>query len=195
LLSLDLFAIGEGSAGLFPLRSAAKPGDGLFCTGPLGLARAGLDLLKKKDTDFQRLVNSFKFPKARFDAAKVLVNHGVRCVIDISDGLKGDASHLAEASNVTIELSIDRKDIDPDLTAFCGKYRLHPEDMAIAGGEDYELLFSCSQDVYEKLKKDFPDAYPVGQCLPFNGKHILSPHSELSSFQHGSKPISFCGFQ
>jgi thiamine-monophosphate kinase len=191
LLSLDLFAIGEGSAGLFPLRSAAKPGDGLFCTGPLGLARAGLELLKKKDTDFQRLVNSFKFPRARFDAAKVLVNHGVRCVIDISDGLKGDALHLAEASNVTIELSIDRKDIDPDLTAFCGKYRLKPEDMAIAGGEDYELLFSCSQDVYEKLKKDFPDAYPVGQCLPFTGKHILSPPSELSSFQHGSKPISF----
>jgi len=185
LLSLDLFAIGEGTAGLFPLRSAAKPGEKLYCTGPLGMARAGLDLLKKKDKDFQRLVNCFKFPRARFDAAKILMNHDVRCVIDISDGLKGDAMHLAEASHVTIELSIDRKDIDPDLSAFCKKYGLKAEDMAIAGGEDYELLFSCSQDVYEKLIKDFPDAYPVGQCLPFTGKHILAPLSELSSFQHG----------
>ena len=185
LLSLDLFAIGEGSADLFPLRSAAKPGDGLYCTGPLGLARAGLELLKKGDTDFQRLGNRFKFPKARFDAAKVLVDHGVRCVIDISDGLKGDALHLAEASNVTIELSIDRKDIDSDLTAFCRKYGLKPEEVAIAGGEDYELLFSCSQDVYGKLKKALPDAYPVGKCLPFTGIHILAPASKLSSFQHG----------
>jgi len=185
LLSLDLFAIGEGSADLFPLRSAAKPGDGLYCTGPLGMARAGLDLLKKKDTDFQRLVNRFKFPKPRFDAAKVLLNHGIRCVIDISDGLKGDAMHLAEASNVTIELFIDRENIDSDLAAFCEKYRLEPEDMAIAGGEDYELLFSCSQDLYGKLKKDLPDAYPVGKCLPFTGKHILAPPSKLSSFQHG----------
>jgi len=190
LLSLDLFAIGEGSAGLFPLRSAANSGDGLYCTGPLGMARAGLDLLKKKDSDFQRLVNCFKFPKARFDAAKVLLNHGIRCVIDISDGLKGDAMHLAEASNVTIELSIDKKDIDPDLTAFCKKYGLKPEDVAIAGGEDYELLFSCSKDAYGKLKKDLPDVYPAGQCLPFTGSHILAPPSKLSSFQHGSKQLS-----
>lgn len=187
LLSLDLFAIGEGSVDLFPLRSAAKPGDRLFCTGPLGLARAGLYLLKKEDTDFQRLINHFKFPKARFDAAKILLNHGVRCVIDISDGLKGDAMHLAEASNVTIELSIDRKDIDPDLAAFCRKYRFKPEDVAIAGGEDYQLLFSCAKDVYGKLKKELPDAYPVGQCQVFTGTHILAPHSELSSFQHGDQ--------
>jgi thiamine-monophosphate kinase len=188
--SLDLFAIGEGAAGLFPLRSAAKPGDGLYCTGPLGKARAGLELLKRKDNEFQKLVNCFKSPKARFDAAKVLMNHGICCVIDISDGLKGDAMHLAEASCLTIALSIDGKDIDSDLAAFCKKYGLKPEDMAIAGGEDYELLFSCTQDVYGNLKNDLPDVYPVGRCLPFTGKHILAPFSELSSFQHGIKQTS-----
>jgi len=189
LLSLDLFAIGEGFAGLFPLRSAAKPGEGLYCTGPLGMARAGLDLLKKNDRDFQRLVNGFKFPKARFDAAKVLMKHGIRCVIDISDGLKGDAMHLAKASCLTIELSIDRKNIDPDLAVFCAKYGIKPEEMAMAGGEDYELLFSCSPDVYENLKNELPEAYPVGKCLPFTGSPIIAPPSELSSFQHGSRQL------
>jgi len=88
-LSLDLFAIGEGRSDLFPTRSAARPGDGLYVTGPLGLARAGLDALIRKDDSARALINRFKMPQARFDAARVLAEHQVACVMDISDGLAG----------------------------------------------------------------------------------------------------------
>ncbi len=186
-LSLDLFAIGEGNENIFPQRSMAMPGDILYCTGPLGLARAGLEALTKEDKQFEKLILSFKFPIARLDEAKILAIHKICCVMDISDGLKGDALHIGKSSKVTIELSIDKQNIHPDLNTFCKKYNIEPQDFAIAGGEDYELLFSCSPELFKKVAKDLPEAYPVGRCLPFSGEYMLTPPSTLSSFQHGKK--------
>ncbi|MBA4366662.1 MAG: thiamine-phosphate kinase [Desulfobacterium sp.] len=186
-LSLDLFAIGEGRDDIFPLRSMAKPGDGLYCTGPLGLARAGLEALQQGNFSNQPLISFFKSPIARFDAAEILAKHKVCCVIDISDGLKGDARHIGEASKVSIELSIEKRHLHPDLVTFCSENRMDPQDLAMAGGEDYELLFSCPPEIFEQVIKDLPEAYPVGRCLPFNGEYVLAPPSTLSSFQHGKK--------
>jgi thiamin-phosphate kinase len=103
-LSLDLFAVGQGHDTIFPMRSGACPGYGLYCTGPLGLARAGLESLIRKDPEFENLIAKFKSPTARFDAAKVLADNNVTCVIDISDGLAGDARHIAVASRRAIEI-------------------------------------------------------------------------------------------
>ena len=107
--------------------------------------------------------------------------------MDISDGLKGDAGQIGKASKVSVELSIDRQHLHPDLIAFCSEFGVDSQDMAIAGGEDYELLFSCSQDHFKKIVKDLPEAYPVGRCLPFTGEYVLAPTSSLFSFQHGKK--------
>jgi len=186
-LSLDLFAIGQGRDDIFPARSAARIGDGLYCTGPLGMARAGLDSLVRKDTSFTKLVEKFKFPKARFDAANVLAENRVACVMDISDGLAGDAMHLAKASKISIQLELDPNRLEPDLVAYCHRYNLSAEEMAIAGGEDYELLFACRSEVFEKIIKLLPEAYAVGKCLPFQESYIINPPKGVSSFQHGLK--------
>ena len=185
-LSLDMFAVGEGSDTIFPLRSAAKDGFGVYSTGPLGLAAAGLDALKRKESSFQRLISSFKHPTARFDAADVLLKHGVPCVMDISDGLAGDAGHVAKASDVTIKLSVPEEYIDPDLTAYCRKYDLIPENMVISGGEDYELLFACEPEIFENVKKDLPGTFKVGDCLPYGDEYIIGIPSEIKSFRHGT---------
>ena len=184
-LSIDLFAIGQGREDLFPARSAAEPDDGLYCTGPLGLAGAGLQCLMKKDTHFASLIERFKSPSARFDAAGVLAEHRVACVMDVSDGLAGDAGHIARASGVTIEFDLDPKDFDPALISFCEKYRLAPNEAVLAGGEDYELLFTCRPEIFEAVKKAFPDAIQVGRCLPFNGVHLANLPPDIFSFQHG----------
>jgi len=184
--SIDLFAIGNGLDKLFPARSAAQPGDGLYCTGPIGLARAGLECLLKKDISFQKLVNKFKTPSARFDASKVLAENKVRCVIDISDGLAGDAGHIARASNLSIEFELNPADFDPDLVSFCEKYQLNIIEFALAGGEDYELLFTCQPSVFKKIKRDLPEAIQIGQCLPFKETHLLNLPAGVSSFQHGT---------
>lgn len=186
-LSLDLFAIGRGRDDIFPTRSTALPKYGLYCTGPLGLARAGFDCLLKKDANFQELIAKFKMPTARFDAAQILAENRVNCVIDISDGLAGDAKHIAEASNISIEFDLKFRDLDPMLISFCKKYNKIPEEIVLAGGEDYELLFACASDSFEKIKKDLPDAFQVGRCHVFQGMHLINMPLKISSYQHGKR--------
>ena len=188
-LSLDIFALGCGKEDIFPVRSGALAGEGLYCTGPLGLARAGLALLIKKDFEFKELIAKFISPSARFDAAKILAKNRVKCVTDISDGLAGDAKHIAEASKIAVEFKLKSFCFEPALTLFCKKYNLVPEEMVLAGGEDYELLFTCMPDKFEDIKRELPAAFKVGRCIRFNGKHLVNLPSGISSFQHGKKHI------
>jgi thiamine-monophosphate kinase len=184
--SIDLFAVGQGNSELFPRRSAARPGDGLYSTGPLGLARAGLLCLRKKDSDYPALIAKFRSPSARFDAAGVLAEHRVLCVMDVSDGLAGDADHIAKASHVTIEFDLDPHYLDPKLVSFCAKYALQPETVALEGGEDYELLFACPPAVFDSVRNQLPEAFPVGRCHVFNGVHLANLPPHIRSFQHGN---------
>ena len=186
-VTLDLFAVGLGRDDIFPRRSAALPGYGLYCTGPLGLARAGLFSLIRKDNTFKELIEKFKSPSARFDAANLLAENQIDCVIDVSDGLAGDAKRIAEASEVSIELDLSSSPFHPTLVSFCKKYHLKPEEMILAGGEDYELLFACPYDVFENVKKKLPEAYCVGRCLEFQGTHMINLPENISSFQHGKR--------
>lgn len=187
-LSVDLFAIGEGRNDIFPVRSGANPDDGLYCTGQLGLARAGLYSLIKKDTRFKTLIDKFKSPSARFDASRILAENNVKCVMDVSDGLAGDAKHIATASNITIALDLSRYSYDTILIDFCNKHKLSPEKIALAGGEDYELLFACTYDTFNRIKKKLPEAFNVGSCMEFNGKHITGVPSDIQSYHHGNIP-------
>jgi len=184
-LSIDLFAVGQGHEDIFPKRSEARSGDGLYCTGALGLARAGLDALIREDGSFKGLIDKFKFPKARFDAAKILCQHRVTCVTDVSDGLVGDAGHIAEASGITINLEVNSAIFDSELLSYCKKYQLSAENMVLAGGEDYELLFTCSSEMFSRVQLDLPGVFQVGTCLPFNGKSLLNVPPGVFSFQHG----------
>jgi thiamine-monophosphate kinase len=183
--SIDLFAVGEGREDLFPTRSAAKPGEGLYTTGPLGLSRAGLLCLMSKETGFDRLIEKFKTPRARFDAAEILFKHQVECVMDVSDGLAGDAGHIAEASQITIEFDLDPNTFDPDLVSLCRQYGRTPEEMIMGGGEDYELLFTCRPEIFQKVKSELPGSLKVGRCAPFKNSHLSNLPKGISSFQHG----------
>ncbi len=184
-LSLDLFAVGQGAGKLFPTRGAARAGDGLYCTGPLGLARAGLDSLARNDLFDDFLIKKFKCPRAQFSAAEVLARHQVACVMDISDGLAGDAGHLAKASGVTVEFDLSDADYHPALLDYCRRHHLQPNDWVLAGGEDYELLFACSPETYARIKKEAPYVFPVGRCIPFTGSYLANLPSGVESYQHG----------
>lgn len=184
-LALDLFAVGEGRPGLFPRRSAARPGDGLYTTGPLGLARCGLWALEHDDRRYPDLVQRFLAPRARFGAAARLAEQGIRCAMDISDGLAGDARHIAEASELTIVLEPSAISRQAELQAFCRANRLSPEEMVLAGGEDYELLFACPQAQFEALRTLLPQADRVGRCEAFDGAYLRNVPAHILSYQHG----------
>jgi len=183
-ISLDLFSIGEALSDQYPHRSNALPGDGLYVTGPLGLARAGLESLQHQHNNYPLLIKAFKNPIARFDASIALMNNQVNCVMDLSDGLLGDAEHIAKAASLSIEFFIDEQTISPELKSYCTDINLSPLDMVLAGGEDYELLFSCTNEKYMHIKETLPEIYQVGKCLPFQGKHIINPPAHITSFNH-----------
>ncbi len=185
VLSLDLFAVGQGRPGLFPRRSAARPGEGLYATGPLGLARCGLKALEHRDRRFPLLVKRFLHPRARFDAAAVLAGHGIACVMDISDGLAGDAAHIARAANLSIHLDASKVAEHPELQRFCAAYHLDPQEAVLAGGEDYELLFSCPPEVFTAIQRQLPEACPVGHLGPFGGEYLPGRPGRVHSFRHG----------
>jgi thiamin-phosphate kinase len=186
-LCLDLFAVGRGREGVFPLRSNARPGDGVYATGPLGLARAGRLCLEAGESGFPSLVHRFKHPAARFDAARVLAEHGVECVMDISDGLSGDAAHIAKASGLTISFEPEGMPVAAELEEFCARRGLSPQTVLFSGGEDYELLFTCPHEVFREVRRHLPNAFRVGRCLPLESDFLKNLPAGAAAYQHGRR--------
>jgi len=148
---IDVSLIGKASDALLT-RSAAAPGDQIAVTGYLGLSAAGLQMLKSerklnsKTTAFFR--EAHLRPRPRVAEGQILVQHGVRAAIDLSDGLLSDLTHICQASRVSAKLWIDKLPIHALLRSAFKKESLR---LALSGGEDYELLFTARSEVIAKL--------------------------------------------
>lgn len=130
------------------LRSGAKIGDFIFCTGDFGGAGIGLELLrnKMKGDSIKRHLE----PKARLELGQKIAKIGVNAMIDASDGL-ADISHICNASGVGAVIYADKIPISPATKEDSKKLGKGALDFAIYGGEDYELIFTASKDKLEKL--------------------------------------------
>jgi len=111
-------------------RSGARPGDGLWVTGRLGGAGLALAALRAGRRVAPAVRRRFARPVPRIAAGRWLARRGARAMIDISDGLAGDAGHLAAASGVGIAIELERVPCWPGVTPRA----------AAASGEEYELL-------------------------------------------------------
>ena len=133
-------------------RSAAQVGEKVAVTGYLGAAAAGLEMLTKRlsfDAEATAsLRQAFLQPYPRVAEGQILVEQGVRAAIDISDGLVADLGHICQRSRVGARIEIDRVPVAPAVGANFGARAL---EMALAGGEDYELLFTARQEVIAKI--------------------------------------------
>ncbi|MCB9480329.1 MAG: thiamine-phosphate kinase [Desulfobacteraceae bacterium] len=182
-LSIDLFAVGEGSE-IFPKRSEAKEGDLICSTGFLGLSRAGLEILDNNIEGYDFLINAFKRPAPKFFQSEILKESGINCVTDISDGLYGDLSHIAKASEITVVIDNSNILIHPELQRYCKNHNKNPIEYIISGGEDYELLFTCSISEFEEIKNKIPDAFIAGKAVR-QRKDLIISEITGESFDHG----------
>jgi thiamine-monophosphate kinase len=136
---LSVTVIGESNGPLLR-RDAGRPGDLVAVTGALGASMGGLRLLEQGSSsspEADRLRQAHLRPLPRVAEGQALVRAGLRCAMDLSDGLLGDTTRLCERSGVGALLEAERVPVDPALlAAFGGEAR----SIAIAGGEDYELL-------------------------------------------------------
>lgn len=144
LLSLTTTVVGylDGAA---LTRSGARAGQTLHVTGPVGSARLGLEALRLGRThEAEAFVAAFAAPRARCDLC-VALRDTARSAIDLSDGLLADLSQLCARSGVGARVDVDRL---PRLARFeeCAtSLGLDPVSCLLAGGEEYELLFTADE--------------------------------------------------
>ncbi|MBA3316778.1 MAG: thiamine-phosphate kinase [Gemmatimonadales bacterium] len=136
--SIGVTVIGRASRPV--TRAGARPGDGLWVTGVLGGARAALEAWRRGDTPRADARRAFAHPEPRIAAGRWLSEHGARAMLDLSDGLAGDAGHLAAASNLRVDLALDAVPVAPAAIAEAERLDLPVQQFAAEGGEDYELL-------------------------------------------------------
>lgn len=127
-------------------RAGATEGDGVWVTGALGGARAALQAWRRGVEPAPAARQAFAHPEPRIAAGRWLAEHGARAMLDLSDGLGGDAGHLAAASGVALELSLDRVPVAPDAVAEARLLGMSPALFAAEGGEDYELLVALPSE-------------------------------------------------
>ena len=128
-------------------RRGARPGSVLVVTGELGAAAAGLLLLERPrlaaaldDPLADALRARAQGPTPRLEAGEALAGAGAEAMIDLSDGLGGDAGHLAAAAGVGIEIDADRLPVAAGVAEVAAAAGIDPLDLVAGGGEDYELL-------------------------------------------------------
>jgi len=141
-------------------RTAAQSGDLIAVTGWLGSAAAGLTMLKQKKalepSATEYLKAAFTHPEPRLAEGRLLLENGVKCAIDISDGLTADLAHICQSCGLAAEVWTDKLPIRPEVHAAFGKLA---SELALSGGEDYQLLFTAPPAVMETVQK--ASSYPV----------------------------------
>ena len=167
---IDSIVLGECAKGQAIKRSGAQPGDQIFVTGSLGAAAAGLRLVergahmadKNLGQDSQRedsqkldhvLLRQLR-PEPRVGWGIVLGEERIAtAMLDVSDGLSSDLNHLCEASAVGALIESALLPIDSQVTELCGRRALDPLQLALHGGEDFELLFTVKPDDVARLPR------------------------------------------
>jgi thiamine-monophosphate kinase len=144
-----------GRAGVPMSRTGARPGDGVWVTGVLGGARAALEAWRRGEEPAPAARAAFAHPEPRIEAGKWLAARAARAMLDLSDGLGGDAAHLAAASAVAVHLDLASVPVAPDAWAEAQRVDLPVQQFAAEGGEDYELLVALPPDFGPAQAEEF----------------------------------------
>lgn len=154
LVAITIVVFGSSQKKQILTRSTAKTGELVAVTGELGAAAAGLEMLTKglkfEPQAAALFKNAFLHPLPRIAEGQLLVEEGVKTAIDLSDGLVSDLNKIRKASQVGARIEVERVPVEPKVKAAFGERAL---EMALGGGEDYELLFTARAGVIERVKR------------------------------------------
>jgi thiamine-monophosphate kinase len=147
-------------------RDAARPGDAVAVSGTPGASAGGFALLgteREDDAAVASLLTAHRRPVARIALGRGAVDAGVRCAIDISDGLLQDVGHIAERSGAGIEIDLAALPLHPAAVETFGERQAR--DMALGGGEDYELALAGPADALATLATGDVPVTMVGRVV------------------------------
>lgn len=153
-LFISVTVVGEAKKNRVKLRSGAQAGDGIYVSGVLGSAAVGLTFFNKWRRVENNYIQAIKNPRPRMFLGNVLGGFAkVHAMIDVSDGLYQDLSHILQASKVGAKIAYDKVPREKDFEATCRSLRINAADTLISGGEDYQLLFTMDDSNLEALQK------------------------------------------
>ena len=188
-LIIDGIALGKTKRLL--TRSGAKPGDLVCVTGDIGRALAGLKVyfenLGVEERTRKILYDKLLEPKARINEGIALSKYA-NSAIDISDGMSKELHLIAEMSKVKILIDAEKLPIREEVFEVAGLLGLDPVEIALASGEEFELIFTIPEEYLDQLDFDFTVIGRVekgeGVYLRRNGKLEKMP---VLGWEHLSK--------
>lgn len=183
-LCISVTVTGEAPAGKSVKRSNAAIGDLICVTGNLGDSGCGLKIILEgigRDADAEKLIARHYLPMPRVKEGMEIAAAGASAMMDISDGIGSDLRHIIEASGVGAEIDPSMIPLSNELKSKCAEYGWDPLELAISGGEDYELLFTISEENAKKI--DF-NHFVIGKII--SGDKIIWIESERDymGFRH-----------
>ncbi len=158
-LMIDIFLLGKVKQNLVITRSGAQQGDLLLVTGDIGKSAAGLRLLNRKAKNKDQIIDpqlsaAHLTPTPRLPESRIIANLQIAtAMIDISDGLASDLGHICRASKVGAVIWAESLPISTATRNAAALIGCDPLQLALYGGEDYELLFSAPQEMVAALQQ------------------------------------------
>jgi len=181
LLCINVGIMGECEQGRAVLRSGAQEGDLICVTGPLGLSAAGLKLALEGHTELDNsFIRAHYLPEPRVNEGLLLSSMpGIGAMMDISDGIASDLTHIMKESGVGARINLGKLPITDQLAHQCAEWGTDPVEMAVSGGEDYELLFTCRKDSIVPIKH-----YVIGEITSGRQLEWIGSEKKYTGFRH-----------
>jgi thiamine-monophosphate kinase len=174
LVVVSVAIAGEVAPGRAVTRSGARPGDAIAVTGSLGAAAGGLALSRASSAKTaqalsqpwgRELLDALARPVARVGEGQTLARCGVSAMMDLSDGLAKDLSRLCLASGVGARVELASVPIAPALRDGSPTLGVDALDLAIGGGEDYELLVTMSAAAVGRASEELRERFGVALTI------------------------------
>ena len=197
-LTISITCLGTADEKDIVYRNGAKLNDLICVSGNLGTAYMGLQLLERERLVMQDnkdatpafegreyLLERQLKPEARRDIIDALRKANIKptAMMDISDGLSSELLHICSQSGVGCAVYEDKLPIDYQAAALADEMNLNIVTCALNGGEDYELLFTCDINDYEKLIP-LEDVYLIGHITkPEYGTNLVGRNGEELSLR------------
>jgi thiamine-monophosphate kinase len=167
---ISVTVVGEVAAGRAVTRSGARPGDLVVVTGSLGAAAGGLALSGRPAAEAARalsapwgrtLLDALVRPVARVGEGQTLGQGGATAMMDLSDGLAKDLTRLCAESGVGVRLDLGSIPVSPALLEAAPVLGVDPLELALGGGEDYELLATIDATDADHARAQLADRFGV----------------------------------
>lgn len=214
-LCISITCIGDAPEATIVKRSGAKPTDLICCSGNLGAAYLGLQLLEREKAiylqqvkegrvndnapfqpDFsgrEYLLQRILQPEARRDIVQTLRAAGIvpTAMMDISDGLSSELLHICKQSGVGCRLYEERIPLDYQTAAAAEELNLNVSTCALNGGEDYELLFTVPLSMHDKVA-ELDDISIIGHITDADEGAVMVGRggTEMSLRAQGWNPLN-----